>query len=177
MANCVINTTRCSKENIDALNRKAIAETDIQNGTFVNLKWAEDIGDEVFVVDTENDGTEDLWMACSPEVNKLMVGTVYGGLDPRNFVNVAGRPFDVVKLLKGDIIQATKDFFKTGFSPIEVTSGTVVEIVDGEPKVLASATSAYKGLRFKIGRLEPMVFATAGIGGEQVDAWLLEVVQ
>ena len=55
--------------------------------------------------------TGDVWLAYSPEVNKNIVGQIYGGLDPRNFTNKANKPFDVFKPVVGDIIQVTAPFF------------------------------------------------------------------
>ena len=66
---------------------------------------------------TSNSG---VWMAVSPEVNKDVIGKIYKGLDPRRFTNEAGLPFDVVKLVEGDIIQVSKDFFENGYSKNEV---------------------------------------------------------
>lgn len=72
--------------------------------------------------------TDGNWMAYSPEVNKLVVGAVYGGADPRNFTNLANKPFDVFKLQVGDVIQVTKEFFESGHSPIEQGSATKVQL-------------------------------------------------
>jgi hypothetical protein len=52
-------------------------------------------------------------MVVSPEVNKDIVGETYKGLDPRNFINEANKPLDAIKLVAGDIIQVTSDFFAT----------------------------------------------------------------
>ena len=57
--------------------------------------------------------TGDVWLVVSPEVNKDIVGEIYKGLDPRNFINEAGKPLDVIKLVAGDIIQVSADFFAT----------------------------------------------------------------
>ena len=57
------------------------------------------------------------WMAISPEVNKDVIGEIYKGVDPRRFTNQAGLPFDVVKLVEGDIIQVSKEFFETNYDP------------------------------------------------------------
>lgn len=74
---------------------------------------------------TSNSG---VWMAISPEVNKDVIGKIYKGLDPRRFVNEAGEPFDVVKLVAGDIIQVSKDFFAENFDPATVTGATAVKL-------------------------------------------------
>jgi hypothetical protein len=52
-------------------------------------------------------------MVASPEVNKNFIGEAYKGLDPRDFINRANEPLDAIKLVAGDIIQVTADFFTT----------------------------------------------------------------
>ena len=72
------------------------------------------------------------WMAIAPEVNKDVIGKIYKGLDPRRFTNEAGVPFDVVKLVEGDIIQVSKDFFENGYDPDTVTGATAVSMTSGK---------------------------------------------
>lgn len=72
------------------------------------------------------------WMVISPEVNKDVIGKTYKGLDPRRFTNEAGVPFDVVKLVEGDIIQVSKDFFENGYDPDTVTGATAVSMTSGK---------------------------------------------
>ena len=72
------------------------------------------------------------WMAIAPEVNKDVIGKIYKGLDPRRFTNEAGLPFDVVKLVEGDIIQVSKDFFENGYDPDTVTGATAVSMTSGQ---------------------------------------------
>lgn len=72
------------------------------------------------------------WMAIAPEVNKDVIGKTYKGLDPRRFTNEAGLPFDVVKLVEGDIIQVSKDFFENGYDPDTVTGATAVSMTSGK---------------------------------------------
>ena len=72
------------------------------------------------------------WMAIAPEVNKDVIGKIYKGLDPRRFTNEAGVPFDVVKLVEGDIIQVSKDFFEDGYDPDTVTGATAVSMTSGK---------------------------------------------
>lgn len=74
---------------------------------------------------TSNDG---VWMAVSPEVNREIIGETYKGLDPRRFVNAANLPFDAIKLVEGDIIQVSKDFFANGFDPDTVAGATTVAL-------------------------------------------------
>ena len=72
------------------------------------------------------------WMAIAPEVNKDVIGKIYKGLDPRRFTNEAGVPFDVVKLVEGDIIQVSKDFFENGYDPDTITGATAVSMTSGK---------------------------------------------
>lgn len=72
------------------------------------------------------------WMVISPEVNKDVIGETYKGLDPRRFTNEAGKPFDVVKLQVGDIIQVSKDFFETNYDPDTVTGANRVSMTSGK---------------------------------------------
>lgn len=155
----VVIKARVQAENIDALNRKAVCNADLQNGTPVNLAWSATEGDEVFVATKATSGmafnigrkdpmiiatgsmlesekedawylevTTGGWMAISPEVNKDVIGEIYKGLDPRRFVNVKNMPFDAVKLVEGDILQVSKDFFANGFDPDTVTGATTVAL-------------------------------------------------
>lgn len=79
---------------------------------------------------TEN--SADVWMVYSPEVNKQIVGMIWGGKDPRNFINVKNKPLDVFKPQVGDIIQVSKDFFETSYDPTTVSSSTKVELTSGK---------------------------------------------
>lgn len=79
-----------------------------------------------------SENSANVWMVYSPEVNKQVVGMVWGGKDPRNFINLKNKPFDVVKLQPGDIIQVTKEFFEASYDPDTVTSATKVELTAGK---------------------------------------------
>ena len=76
-----------------------------------------------------------LWMVASPEVTRTAVGEVYGGSDPRYFVNIAGETFDVIMLNVGDVIQVSAD----GFSVVP-DSGKLVVKVDTSGTFVASAS-------------------------------------
>ena len=76
-----------------------------------------------------------LWMVVAPEVNKTVVGSIYQGVDPRNFINLKNTPFDVIQLHVGDVIQVSKD----GFSTVP-DSGKLVVKVDTAGKFVASAS-------------------------------------
>jgi hypothetical protein len=173
MANAIVLNTRVAADSVDALNRSVIATEDMQNGTPLTLEFPTEAGSNVFKA-TKNTTGKDVWLAYSPEVLRLIVGETYGGVDIRYFTNVANKPFDAFKLQVGDIIQVTKEFFADGKSPADNSNDKAVVIsADGFE---TAADVPESGFGMKIGRMEPMIIASTGIGGEQVDAWLLEVV-
>lgn len=174
MANCVLITTRCANENVNSYNRVAVSTTAVPNGTPLSLTFPTTAGSAVFTTATPASPFSNVYLAYSPEVNKLVVGQVWGGQDPRNFINMANIPFDAFKPQVGDIIQVTKEFFQNTKDPGTVASSTVVELTATGFQALTAATSAYAGISFKIGRKEPMTIASGTVGGEQVDAWYLE---
>ena len=74
-------------------------------------------------------------MVASPEVNKTIVGSIYQGVDPRNFINKKNVAFDVINLKVGDVIQVSAD----GFSTVPDATKLVVK-VDTAGKFVASAS-------------------------------------
>ena len=181
MANVLVQTHVMAMD-VDALNRVGVYDSaNIDNGTaLVCGVQSTNAGQKhVFSVTPASGVAKDLWMAYSPEVNTTVDGVLYfKGLDvdPRNFTNLAGKPFDMFKPVPGvDLIQVTKDFFAEGYDPDTVSSATYVEIqADGSFKAVASATSNFGGLQFKIFAKEPIIIANGAIAGEAVDAWILE---
>lgn len=177
----VLVQTHVMAMDVDALNRVGVASTNVENGTALvcNGQSSDASQKHVFSVAPATGVAKDLWMAYSPEVNSIISGSnEYRGLDvdPRNFVNIANRPFDMFKPVAGvDLIQVTKDFFAEGYDPDTVSGATYVEIqADGTFKAVASATSSFGGLQFKIFSKQPIIIANGAIGGEGVDAWILE---
>lgn len=181
MANVLVQTHVMAMD-VDALNRVGVYDSaNIDNGTaLVCGVQSTNAGQKhVFSVTPASSVAKDLWMAYSPEVVTTVDGTLYfRGLDvdPRNFTNIAGKPFDMFKPVPGvDLIQVTADFFKEGYDPGTVTGATYVEIqADGSFKAVVSPTSNFGGLQFKIFAKEPMIIANGAIAGEAVDAWILE---
>lgn len=181
MANVLVQTHVMAMD-VDALNRVGVYDSaNVDNGTaLVCGVQSTNAGQKhVFSVTPASGVAKDLWMAYSPEVNTTIDGTLYfKGLDvdPRDFTNLAGKPFDMFKPVAGvDLIQVTKDFFKENYDPGTVTGATYVEIqADGSFKAVVSPTSNFGGLQFKIFAKEPMIIANGAIAGEAVDAWILE---
>ncbi|MDD4804709.1 MAG: hypothetical protein PHN69_06120 [Candidatus Pacebacteria bacterium] len=175
MANCVIVQTRAQAMDVDALNRSVKSTTDMQNGAPLSLAFPTVAGSNVFTATTPASPFANVWLAYSPEVNKLEVGQIWGGNDPRNFTNLAGKEYDCFRPMAGtDIIQVTKEFFATGKDPGSVASSTVVELTASGFEAKTSATDAYAGISFKIGKKEPITIASSVGYEEQVDAWYLE---
>lgn len=117
---------------------EAFTATVAQSGLVFNIGRQEDI-----IIASENmctsekvtayllevkENTGNVWLAYSPEVNKNVVGAIYGGLDPRNFINLKNKPFDVFKPQVGDIIQVTVPFFSTA----PVSANNTVTLTAGE---------------------------------------------
>lgn len=175
MANAVIVQTRVQASDIDALNRSAKGATAFPNGTPLALAFPSTAGSAVFTATKAGAGATDVYLAYSPEVNKAVVGATYGGLDPRNFTNLANKTFDTFKPVKGDIIQVSTDFFYATKDPATVSGATVVELTANGFEAKVSATGGYTGLGFKIGRKENITIAQGTVLAEGIDAWLLEV--
>lgn len=182
MANVLVQTHVAAMD-VDALNRSAVAAVDIQNGAALVCSGQSSTAGQkyVFSVAAPTEVAKGLWMAYSPEVVKTVDGTlVFVGLDadPRHFVNKAGDVFDIFKPVANvDMIQVTKDFFEANYDPATVAGATYVEIqADGKFRAVASATEGFDGLQFKIFAKEDIIIANGSIGGEGVDAWILECV-
>lgn len=181
MANVLVQT-RVMAENVDALNRVGVyATANVDNGTALVCGTQSAISGQkhVFSVTPAAAVAKDLWLAYSPEVVSTIDGSLeFKGLDvdPRDFTNVKGKPFDMFKPVAGvDLIQVTKEFFAEDYDPDTITSATYVEIqADGSFKAVASPTNDFAGLQFKIFAKEPIIIANGAIGGEAVDAWILE---
>lgn len=111
----VVIMKRYAAYNVDAYNRTAVNEdVDLENGCVFKLEEYSDRIGEGTVWKTAQAAATDtgLWMAMAPEVVMSGVANLQiRGItpDPRYFTNVKGRPFDVIKLQKGDIIEMTAD--------------------------------------------------------------------
>lgn len=181
MANCVLVPTHITAMDVDAYNRVGIAATDIPNGTPLVCGVCSTDADKkhVFSVTAAAAVAKNLWMAYSPEVIQNDVdGQAIKGVfvDPRNFTNVAKRPFDMFKPVAGvDLIQVTKEFFDDKKDPKTVAGATYVEIqAGGKFDAVTEATNDFQGLQFRIVQTEPIIIGNGAIGGEAVDAWILE---
>lgn len=176
----VIILSRTASKNVDAYNLSAVFPSeDVPNGTpftLKNLSTTQGEG-EVFEVTKATNTSKDVWVAYSPEVNRLIENCLT--VDPRSFVNKKGLVFDVFKPQAGDIIQVSIDLFGQGKDPETVIGATVVELnTSGEYEAKVSATASYAGLLFDVLGTKPITIANGKImGGEQVKAWLLRCKQ
>lgn len=181
MANVLVQTHVMAMD-VDALNRVGVyADADVDNGTALvcGVQSSDAKQKYVFEVEPATAVAKDLWLAYSPEVVTTVDGSLeFKGLnaDPRSYTNVKGIPFDMFKPVAGvDLIQVTKEFFAEGFDPDAVDGAKYVEIQsDGSFKAVADATADFEGLQFKVFAKEPIIIANGAIGGEAVDAWILE---
>lgn len=176
----VLVPTKISAENVDALNRSGVCDSQLENADVLVCggQSTDPKQKDVFVV-TRPAGTEKgLWMAYEPEVVDVINGqNVYRGLDadPRNFVIPAGKTFSMFKPVAGvDLIQVTKDFFAEGADPDSVAGATIVELSHDVWAAKTAATPGYEGMSWKIFAKKPIIIANGVIGGEGVDAWILE---
>lgn len=124
MAN-VVQKKQVAAFNVDSYNRMAVCEETIENGCVFKLENYSETPGEGIVWQAEAPTTANdagLWMATSPEV---VITTVSSGatgpgapadlqasniiVDPRFFVNNAGRMIDCIFLKEGDILEMTCD--------------------------------------------------------------------
>lgn len=182
MANTILVLSRVAADNVDAYNRSAIATADVMNGAVVTLETGlSTVAGKDFVWNAtelaDANAHAQYWMACAPEVNVLADGTLlYKGInvDPRSYINKANTEFDVFAVQVGDSVQISAPFFAEGQDPATIgDTAKYVEFTAGTGwKAVATATTDYKGLQFKI--VKSMPFA---VGSESVPAWILERVQ
>ena len=175
MYNAVIIPTAIEAKQIDKLNRTAIADTAIPNGTALSIAFTKEFDVFKATPATAETPKEQVWFALSPEVMKVIVGEIYAGRDPRFFTNVAKKPFDIIKLRPNDVLQVTTEFFAKDKDPKTVTGATVVELGENGWEAKVSATEGYKGLSFAVGMEFPMTFGSPMVGDDEYPAYLIEV--
>lgn len=170
MARILIEKRIGAKDN-EALNRSAVATVDVEGGTLVKLG---DYDNGVFEA-TVADGTDGvgLWMAYNPSEHFTKVGDkIYAGLsaDPRDYVNLANRTFDVFKPLVGDIVGIVGEIataVKGSYLIADDTDGFAVE----------GTTHTAGNTALKVIAVEKLAFPRAGIGDEFATVYVAEVVE
>ena len=175
MAN-VLELTMTQSYNVDALNRNAVCEQDVENGSVFELLTYSEDADKHFVwqatAPTANT-VKNVWMACSPEVviTKGADGNEYRGLnpDPRAFVNIAGRTIDVFKPMVGDIIRMTAE----GIADADTNDYLVINPSNFKLMSAAAATEGFSLKKIGTGRL---MIGQGGIANAPVPMYKYEVV-
>ena len=182
MANGVIVESRIQATNIDALNRTAQATVNVAGGGLVSLAESETQGNEVWTATAPTSETlGGLWIAYNPAEHLTVVGDkVFAGLskDPRDYTNVANRPFDVFKPQVGDEIDITEDCVDSSVS--SAVKGDILESKAGQTTFqrIAKATGATAGsTAFRIEYVGTLPFPQGGIGMEQVKMFRCVCVQ
>lgn len=163
--------SRMSAKDVEALNRSAVSESDIDGGTLVSLST---FADGVFTATKATSG-QGLYIAYNPSEHFTKVDdNIYAGLsqDPRDYTNLAGRTFDVAKLLVGDLVTLTAGNIKSGET---VTKGKFLEQGADGYVVKNSATASTTSL--KVIDIVTIPFPQAGIGMEFATGYLCEVAQ
>lgn len=141
MAHNVVILKQYAAYNVDAYNRTAVCESDIDNGCVFKLaSYSETEGEgTVWKAEQAAESDKGLWMAVSPEVvtTKVMDGVEIRNLvsDPRAFVNIAGKMIDAVKLVPGDIIEMTGE----GISSIDTNNYLVPDASNFKLKANSAA--------------------------------------
>lgn len=182
MANGVIVESRIQATNIDALNRTAKAAVDVAGGGLVALTASGAQGNEVWTAAAPATGSlGGLWIAYNPSEHLTKVGgKFFAGLseDPRDYANIAGRPFDCFKPVVGDEIDITADCVDSTVSG--VVAGDILESKDGQTtftRVAANTGATAGSTAFKVEYVGTAPFPSGSIGMEQVKMFRCVCVQ
>lgn len=167
--------SQIAAKDVDAFNRNAIASDDVDGGALVALGGLATGDNNLFEATLATDGTGGgLYMAYNPSEHFTKVGdNIFAGLtvDPRDYTNLANRPFDVFKPQIGDVIAFTDGNIKTGET---VTKGSYLEIGASGLEVQVSPTA--NTTSFKVIEVGVQPFPQAGIGHENAPKYVCEVV-
>ncbi len=182
MANGVIVESRIQATNIDALNRTAKAAVDVAGGGLVALTASGTQGNEVWTAAAPATGSlGGLWIAYNPSEHLTKVGgKFFAGLseDPRDYTNIAGRPFDCFKPAVGDEIDITVDCVDSTAS--SVVAGDILESKADQTtftRKAASAGATSGSTAFKVEYVGTTPFPAGSIGMEQVTMFRCVCVQ
>jgi hypothetical protein len=162
---------RISAKDVEALNRTAVADADIDGGALVSLGA---FADGRFTATKATAGTG-LWMAYNPSEHFTKVGDkFFAGFskDPRDYTNLATRSFDVFKPQVGDIVGLTDGNLAASQT---VAVDKYLEQGANGYTVKDAATTATTSL--KVIAIENLPFPQAGIGMENAKLYVCEVAQ
>lgn len=178
----VIVESRIQATNVDALNRTAQATVPVAGGGVVALTAPTTYGNDVWTASKPADGAlGGLWVAYNPSEHLTEVnGKQFAGLskDPRDYANLANRPFDCFKPQIGDEVVFTIDCVDS--TSASAVAEDILEAKAGQTILtrVAAATGATAGsTAFKIENVGVMPFPQAGIGMEQVTVYRCVCVQ
>lgn len=178
MAHGIILKTALAASNVDAFNRFAKAEFDVDNGNiFQLLAKTTEVGEaEVWEATkpAEGAGLYDLWMAAEPEYVGVNTGSkVFMNIDvdPRDFYIKAGTVFSAFKPHVGDIITLTGDAFEGELEEHQYL------VAAADSAKLTPADAAIAGLSLKLIGTSYISLPEGYIGDTQrVTAYEFEVV-
>lgn len=180
MTHNILNARLVAAKNVDALNRSAVAATDVDNGNLVKLttRSATAGQEEVFTAVTPStaNGLTGLWMVFQPEIVLTALGSGYmSGIDVdiRNFFVPSGKVFSVFKPQLGDIIEMTGD----GLAGTKSTN-TFVNATDttGGLKPVWGASQTSNVFSMKLLETSYYPLATGAIDSQRVTSYVFEVV-
>lgn len=182
MAYGVLIESMIQAKNIDALNRSAIAQVDVDGGNLVALTAPTTQGEDRWTAAAPSaDSLGGLWMAYNPSVKYTEVnGKLFAGLsaDVRDYTNIKNHTFDAFKPKVGDEIVVTiDDIDATG---AQAVAGDILESKANQTKLtrVAADTGATAGsTAFKIEHIYNVQFPKAGIGIETVKGFKAVCVQ
>lgn len=126
-----VSTMSCACWNIDAQKICGIAETDLDNGTFVvlgDMALNDDVpGGFEYHVEAADDTASQVWLVRTPEIGDDIAMQMSN--DPRNFYNKAGKGLSLCYMNAGyDHIEVNAEAIVAGVLP-EV--GDILTIGDG----------------------------------------------
>lgn len=178
----VMIESRIQATNIDALNRTAQAAIPVSGGGLVALTAPTTYGNDVWTAAAPSANTlGGLWMAYNPAEHLTEVnGKFFAGLskDPRDYQNLANRPFDCFKPVIGDEVVVTIDCVDN--SGASAVADDILESKAGQTTLarVAAATGATPGsTAFKIESVFNLPFPQDGIGNAYVKAFKCLCVQ
>lgn len=157
----IFNGTHCAYWDVDALNYVGIAQTDLDNGVFVDLGaiGLSDDGGYEFAVTASTTSAD--FVCATPPQGYGVISQVYD--DPRYFTNEAGKPISVKHLPKYDCIE------------VDAAAFTAAPAANQYAKVGAggklTAQAADTGAQFKI-----LGTHTIDCGSEVVPSWILQKI-
>lgn len=160
MANnhAIFNGTHCAFWDVDAYNYVGIAQSDMDNGTFVKLGAIGLASDGGYEFAVSADASPDL-ICGTPAQGYGIDAQIYD--DPRYFTNVAGKPISVKRLVKGDCIEVSVEAFTADPS----TNGYAKVAASGKLTAQAADTDAHFAI---------LGTHTIDCGAELVKTWILQ---